>query len=76
MALGPSPHLPLFHLPHAALPLQADPQPGDRDPEEHIQVLRVGLPELRRLMVSGDMMLPSITTCMLALQKLEALKLV
>ena len=36
------------------------------------QVVRVGLPELRRLMLSGDMLLPSVATCYLALERLEA----
>ncbi len=35
------------------------------------QVVRVGLPELRRLMLSGDMLLPSVTTCFLALERLQ-----
>lgn len=36
-----------------------------------MQVCRVGLPELRRLMVSGDMMLPSVATCFLALERIQ-----
>ena len=36
------------------------------------QVCRVGLTELRRLMVSGDMLLPSVATCFLALERLQA----
>lgn len=36
-----------------------------------LQVVRVGLPELRRLMLSGDMLLPSVTTCFLALERLQ-----
>jgi hypothetical protein len=34
-------------------------------------VLRVPLDEFRRLMVGGDMLLPSITTAYLALDKLK-----
>jgi hypothetical protein len=35
------------------------------------QVLRVPLDEFRRLMVSGEMLLPSITTAYMALDKLK-----
>lgn len=35
------------------------------------QVARVGLPELRRLMLSGDMLLPSVATCFLALERIQ-----
>ncbi|KAJ9532225.1 hypothetical protein QJQ45_003867 [Haematococcus lacustris] len=51
---------------------QVDPDPGARDAEEYIEVLRVPVPELRRLLVSGDMMLPSIVTANLALAVLES----
>jgi hypothetical protein len=34
-------------------------------------VLRVPLDEFRRLMVGGDMLLPSITTSFMALEKLR-----
>ncbi|PRW56079.1 NUDIX hydrolase domain-like [Chlorella sorokiniana] len=51
---------------------QPDEAPGRRDHEElTIEVVRVGLPELRRLMLSGDMLLPSVTTCFLALERLQ-----
>ncbi|KAI7843822.1 hypothetical protein COHA_002720 [Chlorella ohadii] len=51
---------------------EADEAPGRRDHEElTIEVVRVGLPELRRLMLSGDMLLPSVTTCFLALERLQ-----
>lgn len=38
-----------------------------------LQVLRVPLAEFRQLMVSGEMMLPSITTAYMALEKLNSL---
>ena len=34
---------------------------------------RVGLPELRALMMGGDMLLPSVATCFLALERLRCL---
>ena len=37
------------------------------------QVVRVSLPELRRLMLGGDMLLPSVATCFLALERLQQL---
>jgi len=36
-----------------------------------MQVERVPLPELRRIMLSGDMLLPSVATCFLALEELQ-----
>ena len=41
--------------------------------EEFIEVHRVGMGELRRLMASGDMLLPSVATCFLALDRLRCL---
>lgn len=55
---------------------QADSAPGARDLEEFIEVHRMGLPELRRIMVGGDMLLPSVATCFLALDRLRELGLV
>ena len=40
-----------------------------------LQVLQVPLPEFEALLVSGDMLLPSITTGFLALKQLKALGL-
>ena len=37
------------------------------------QVVRVSVPELRIIMRSGEMLLPSLSTCYLALEALEAL---
>jgi len=48
-----------------------DDQPGKRDQEEFIQVLRVTIPELRVLMRSGSMLLPSVSTCWWAMEWLE-----
>ena len=50
---------------------QADGAPGERDIEEFIEVHRVGLAELRALMTGGDMLLPSVATCFLALDRLR-----
>lgn len=55
-----------------------DPQPDPsgrcaRDAEEHtIEVLRLSITELKALMHSGQMMLPSIYSCYLALDALAA----
>ncbi|KAF8056764.1 RD21A [Scenedesmus sp. PABB004] len=53
-----------------------DPQPGSRDAEEaSMEVLRLPLDEFRWLMVSGEMLLPSITTAYMALDRLRELGL-
>ena len=51
--------------------IQADAAPGERDEQECIEVHTVGLPQLREIMHSGDMLLPSMTTCFLALAQLQ-----
>lgn len=56
--------------PFLALDLQPDDQPGERDKEEYIEVLRVGIPELRRIARSGDMLLASVATCWWAFEYL------
>ncbi|KAG2499483.1 hypothetical protein HYH03_002430 [Edaphochlamys debaryana] len=59
-----------------------DPQPDPsghaaRDAEEHtIEVSRISISELRSLMLGGQMMLPSIFTCYLALEALDARRLI
>uniref|UniRef100_A0A7S0WJV1 Nudix hydrolase domain-containing protein n=1 Tax=Chlamydomonas leiostraca TaxID=1034604 RepID=A0A7S0WJV1_9CHLO len=58
--------------PFLVVDAEADPTPGTRDAEEYIQVQRVPVSELRRLLVAGDMMLPSIVTAQMALAHLEA----
>lgn len=54
---------------------QADEEPGPRDTEEYIEVYRVGIPELKEIVKSGDMTLPSMTTCFLALDRLAELEM-
>lgn len=54
--------------PFIVLDPSIDEQPGARDKEEFIEVLRVGIPKLRELMRSGSMMLPSVSTCWWALE--------
>ncbi|GBF98548.1 hypothetical protein Rsub_11878 [Raphidocelis subcapitata] len=50
----------------------ADADPGSRDLEEvTLEVLRMPLEEFRALMISGDMLLPSIATSYLAIDKLK-----
>jgi 8-oxo-dGTP pyrophosphatase MutT (NUDIX family) len=56
--------------PFLALDLQPDDQPGERDKEEYIEVLRVGIPELRRIARSGEMLLASVATCWWAFEYL------
>eukprot|EP00198_Chlamydomonas_reinhardtii_P009948 XP_001699285.1 predicted protein [Chlamydomonas reinhardtii] len=59
-----------------------DPQPDPsghaaRDAEEHtIEVMRVTIPELYRLIHSGKMMLPSVYAAFLSLEVLKARKLI
>ena len=53
---------------------QEDASPGPRDHEEYIEVHRVDIAQLRQLMTSGDMLLPSLATCFLALERLAALQ--
>ncbi|WIA21290.1 hypothetical protein OEZ85_000523 [Tetradesmus obliquus] len=49
-----------------------DLNPGSRDAEEaSMEVLRVPLDEFKRMMLSGEMLLPSITTAYMALDKLK-----
>ncbi|KAL4457906.1 hypothetical protein ABPG75_012771 [Micractinium tetrahymenae] len=52
---------------------QPDEQPGARDQEEFIQVVHVRLPELRQMLLGGDMLLPSVATCFLVLERLQQL---
>lgn len=40
-----------------------------------LQVLRMPLDDFRRLMLSGDLLLPSITTAYMALDRLQSLGL-
>ena len=50
----------------------ADDAPGARDAEEHIQVLRgVSLERLREAMAGGEMLPPSVQTCVSALERLR-----
>ena len=58
---------------HSPVPghLQADAAPGARDAEELIEVQQYDLAELQALMVSGHMLLPSVATCFMALERLK-----
>ncbi|KAI3436829.1 hypothetical protein D9Q98_006239 [Chlorella vulgaris] len=62
-----------FHA-YLVIDPRPDEQPGQRDKEELIEVCRVGLPELRELMMGGEMLLPSITTCYMALERIRELQ--
>lgn len=44
---------------------------GNMDAEEFIEVHRLGIPDLREAMRSGNMLLPSVTTAYLALEELQ-----
>lgn len=52
--------------------LQPDNSPGQKDLEEFIEVVTVDLAKLKQTMYGGDMMLPSIVTCAMALEYLQA----
>lgn len=59
-------------VPFLAVDPQPDLNPGSRDAEEaSMEVLRVPLEEFKSLMLSGDMLLPSITTAYLAMDRLR-----
>jgi len=60
-------------VPYLCIDPEPDPNPGARDDaEEDIQVLRVPVSELKRMIRGGvDMMLPSITTSYMALEALQ-----
>ena len=53
---------------------EVDSAPGQRDKEEFIQIVRVSIPELKKIMRSGEMLLPSVTTCWWALEHLMDLE--
>ena len=63
------------HMPQCIDHLQVDEQPGDRDAEELIEVRRCDVAELKQVLVSGNMLLPSVATCYMALDKLREQKL-
>ena len=46
-------------------------QPLPRDAEEYVEVLRMPAEQLRDTMCSGEMLTPSVLTCVLALAHLE-----
>ena len=50
---------------------QADEAPGQRDAEEFIEVYRVSVAQLREMLSSTDMLLPSMTASFLALERLQ-----
>lgn len=59
-------------VPFLVIDPEHDPCPASRDAEEHtLQVLRMKLSDFKKLLYSGDMMLPSITTAHMALEKLQ-----
>jgi hypothetical protein len=78
LRLIPEGHLGLWEVkwcrnrftPFLCLDPEAHPDPPARDVEERIEILRVRVKELREIMLSGDMMLPSLTTCYLAFDEL------
>ena len=49
----------------------ADSTPGSRDAEEYLSVMRVPVEQLKALLLGGQMLTPSLTTCVLALARLE-----
>jgi hypothetical protein len=59
-----------------SLCLQPDQSPGLKDHEEFIEVVTMDLAKLKHTMYCGDMMLPSIVTCAMALEHLKARNLI
>ncbi|KAH7432992.1 hypothetical protein KP509_07G049600 [Ceratopteris richardii] len=57
--------------PFLVLDPKKDPCPLSQDPEERIEVVNVDLNELKNIMYGGNMMLPSIVTCQMALNYLQ-----
>ena len=51
--------------------LQADETPGQRDAEEFIEVHRVSVAQLRDMLITTDMLLPTMTTSYMALERLK-----
>ena len=55
--------------------LCVDPRPAarplPRDAEEYVEVLRMPVERLREAMCSGEMLTPSVLTCVLAIAHLE-----
>ena len=57
--------------PFIAFDPQADNNPGSRDSEEFIEIKRMKISEVKKLLRGGDMLLPSVTTCYWAFEWLE-----
>ncbi|XP_024537440.1 uncharacterized protein LOC112350151 [Selaginella moellendorffii] len=57
--------------PYLILDPLIDPNPRPRDSEEYMEIVRVDLEELDKIMFSGQMMLPSIVTCSMGLRYLK-----
>jgi hypothetical protein len=59
-------------VPFLVIDPEEDPHPGERDAEEDIQIVKVTISELKAMLTgSVDMMLPSITTCYMAIDILK-----
>ena len=50
-----------------------DETPGEQDAEEFLSAQQVSVDELRQHLVGGEMLLPSLQTCVSGLAKLEKL---
>lgn len=53
--------------------MQKDNAPGQRDAEEFIEVHRLDMAEVRRMLTACDMLLPSMTTSFLAYDRLASM---
>ena len=53
-----------------------DSSPGQQDAEEHLSAKQVSIDQIRQLLVGGEMLLPSVQTCVCALGLLEKQKLI
>lgn len=50
---------------------QQDTDPGHRDTEEFIEIKRMKISDVKKILRSGDLLLPSVTTCYWAFEWLE-----
>ena len=62
-------------MPYLCLNPIADPNPLERDAEEDIQWMDISLLHLNELILKGEMSLPAVQTCLMAIQKLKAMGL-
>lgn len=57
--------------PFIAVDPAIDDNPGDRDIEEYIEIVRLRVSEVKKIARQGRMLLPSVTTCYWAFDWLD-----